>query len=163
MKKLISVILILLTAASLAACGKKYEPIGFENYTQLLNAVRTEQQASDFEAVSDKESDTAKSIFAMTGISADDIDEFSAACSFMNVNAYCVGVFMPAQGKANAVESKLKEYAVLQQKNMENYLPDQYEIAKAAKIGIAKSGEVVIVMCENSDEMYEKIMSSLIE
>lgn len=162
MKKLISAILAVALAASLTACGKKYEPIPFESYQELINAVRTSQEITDFEAVSDKESDTAKSIFAMTGIAAEDIEEFSAACSFMNVSAYCVGIFKPAAGKAAAVEAALKEYAVLQQKNMENYLPDQYEIAKAAKIGTAKSGEVVIVMGESSDERYEKIMASLV-
>lgn len=160
MKKILSLFLIL-TLAFTACSSSKYEAIPFESYTQLINAVRTEQEATDFEAIDSKTSDEATSLFAMTGVNKDDVAEFSAAVSFMNVSAYCIGVFKPEQGKGDSIERALKEFVSLQQKNMENYLPDQYDIAKAAQIGKAKSGEIVIVMGENSEKAYGIIMASL--
>ena len=38
---------------------------------------------------------------------------------------------------------------------------DQYEIAKAAKVEVVPSGEVVLVCCENSDAVLASIKAAL--
>jgi len=44
---------------------------------------------------------------------------------------------------------------------MEHYLEDQYAIAKAAKVEVVPSGEVVLVCCENSDAVLSAIKTAL--
>lgn len=44
---------------------------------------------------------------------------------------------------------------------MEHYLEDQYEIAKAAKVETAPTGEVILVCCEDSDTVLANIKAAL--
>ena len=44
---------------------------------------------------------------------------------------------------------------------MENYLADQYEIAKAATVTTVPSGEVVLVCCDGSDAVLAAIEEAL--
>ena len=44
---------------------------------------------------------------------------------------------------------------------MENYLADQYEIAKAATVTTLPTGEVVLVCCEDSDAILAAIQEAL--
>ena len=81
--------------------------------------------------------------------------------SLMNVRAYAVGIFRPAEGQAETVQAGLESYVKLQQQSFEQYLEDQYEIAKAAKIETLPSGEIVLVMSEGGDDVLTKINEAL--
>ena len=48
-------------------------------------------------------------------------------------------------------------YVQSQQKSMEHYLEDQYQIASAARVATVPTGEVVMVCCEDSDTVFENI------
>lgn len=91
----------------------------------------------------------------------DQLQQYAFSISLINVKAYGVGVFMPAEGQTEAVKAALEDFVVNQQKSFENYLADQYEIAKQAKVEVLPTGEVVLVMCENSSEAFSTIEAAL--
>ena len=58
-------------------------------------------------------------------------------------------------------EQALQDFVTHEQMSMEHYLEDQYQIAKAAKVEVLPSGEVVLVCCENSDAVLSAIKTAL--
>ena len=44
---------------------------------------------------------------------------------------------------------------------MEHYLEDQYQIAKAATVTVAPTGEVILVCAENHDTLLDNIEKAL--
>jgi len=55
----------------------------------------------------------------------------------------------------------MEAYVQSQQKSMEHYLEDQYQIASAARVATVPTGEVVMVCCEDSDTVFENIKKAL--
>ena len=64
------------------------------------------------------------------GIDPATLDAYAFSMSMMNVRAYAIGVFKPAEGQAEVVQAAVESYVSLQRKSLENYLADQYEVAK---------------------------------
>ncbi len=98
------------------------------------------------------------------GFSSDDLASlgtYAYSISLMNVKAYMVGIFKPQDGSADAVRSTLENYLSNLQRSFENYLPDQYEIAKNGTVEQLSSGEIVIVVCEDSDSVLKSIQDAL--
>ena len=60
-----------------------------------------------------------------------------------------------------AVVDAMDAYVQSQQKSMEHYLEDQYQIASAARVATVPTGEVVMVCCEDSDTIFENIKKAL--
>ena len=60
-----------------------------------------------------------------------------------------------------AVVDAMDAYVQSQQKSMEHYLEDQYQIASAARVATVPTGEVVMVCCEDSDTVFENIKKAL--
>ncbi|OUQ38750.1 DUF4358 domain-containing protein [Faecalibacterium sp. An122] len=100
-------------------------------------------------------------ILPMLGLSEGDYESLSASVSLMNVRSYAVAIVKPAEGKTDTVKQALEDYVTSQQKSMQNYLADQYEIAKAATVTTVPSGEVVLVCCEDSDAVLTSIQDAL--
>ena len=76
--------------------------------------------------------DAASSIQMMLdtmGIDPATLDAYAFSMSMMNVRAYAIGVFKPAEGQAEAVQAAVESYVSLQRKSFENYLADQSEVA----------------------------------
>ena len=48
-----------------------------------------------------------------------------------------------------------------EQQSMEHYLEDQYQIAKAATVTVAPTGEVILVCAENHDTLLANIEKAL--
>lgn len=94
-------------------------------------------------------------------LTPDQLQQYAFSISLINVKAYGVGVFMPAEGQTEAVKAALQDFVTNQQKSFQNYLADQYEIAKQAKVEVLSTGEVVLVMCENSDQVFSSIEAAL--
>ena len=91
------------------------------------------------------------------GIDPASLDAYAFSISLMNVRAYAIGVFKPADGQADAVTAALEEYVSLQQQSFEQYLEDQYTVAKGALLRTLPGGEIVLVMSEGAAD----IMASL--
>ncbi len=83
------------------------------------------------------------------------------AQSLMNVQAYCVGLFMPAEGKAEAVTAGLEKYIEAMQQSFENYLPDQGVIADNAVLETLDDGSILLVMSPEWDSVHDGIVSAL--
>lgn len=93
------------------------------------------------------------------GVDPASLDAYAFSISLMNVRAYAIGVFKPADGKSDEVMAALEEYVSLQQQSFEQYLEDQYTVAKGALLRTLPGGEIVLVMSEGASD----IMSSLEE
>ena len=79
----------------------------------------------------------------------------------MMVSVYGVAIVKPAEGRTQDVVDAMDAYVQSQQKAMERYLEDQYEIASAARVVTVPTGEVVMVCCEDSDTVLENIKKAL--
>lgn len=106
-------------------------------------------------------SEVTNLILPLLGLQEGDYEDFAASVSLMMVRSYGVAIVKPAEGRTDAVKAALESYVEGQRLSMENYLPDQYEIAKAATVTVAPSGEVVLVCSENSAEVLAAIEKAL--
>lgn len=95
------------------------------------------------------------------GIDPASLDAYAFSISLMNVRAYAIGVFKPAEGKADAVTAALEEYISLQQQAFDQYLEDQYAVAKGALLRTLPGGEIVLVMSEGAPDILAKLEQSL--
>ena len=75
--------------------------------------------------------------------------------------AYGIAVIKPAQDSEDTVKEGLQGFIDQQQQNFQMYLPDQYEVAKNARLETLEDGTVVMVMCEDQDTVFDSIIDSL--
>ena len=116
--------------------------------------------SKDYEA--DQLSDeVANMMMPLLGLEDDMYDDFAASVSGMMVSVYGVAIVKPAEGKTQDVVDAMDAYVQSQQKSMEHYLEDQYQIASAARVATVPTGEVVMVCCEDSDTVFENIKKAL--
>ena len=87
--------------------------------------------------------------------------DLAASVSSMMVRSYAVAIVKPAEGKTDAVREALEAYVTSEQQSMEHYLEDQYQIAKAATVTVAPTGEVILVCAENHDTLLTNIEKAL--
>lgn len=87
--------------------------------------------------------------------------DLAASVSSMMVRSYAVAIVKPAEGKTDAVKAALEAYVASEQQSMEHYLEDQYQIAKAATVTVASTGEVVLVCAEDHDTLLANIEKAL--
>lgn len=97
---------------------------------------------------------------AILDIAEEDVTEYVVSTSLMNVKAYMVAIFKPAEGKDEIITEKLNAYKDSMIKSFEFYLQDQLEVAKDARI-FATSGYIGIVMCDGADVIESSITESL--
>ena len=100
-------------------------------------------------------------LLPLLNLEEDMYTDFAASVSGMMVQSYGIAIVKPAEGKADAVKQALQDFVTHEQMSMEHYLEDQYQIAKAAKVEVLPSGEVVLVCCENSDVVLSAIKTAL--
>lgn len=165
MKKIIPILL--LVALTLTACtggpnaATKTPEELTQAYAGAIDGARDQELKDAIPVMTSADDDLAEFIFTMLGVTAEDMSAFAIAVSPMNVKAYGVAAIMPASGKEETVKKGLETFVDNQQKSFEQYLPDQYEVAKAAKVESQEDGTLLLVMCENQDEVYESIKKSL--
>ena len=182
-KRLIAVLTASVALFALAGCGMNASSSAStpKDYAQIIHDARPDEDnenqmilATDgkggFTATdgysTDMTAEDCKSqadnfILPMLGLAEGDYESFAASVSLMNVRSYAVAIVKPAEGKTQDVQQALEDYVTGQQMSMQNYLADQYEIAKAAKVTTVPSGEVVLVCCENSDAVLSAIEDAL--
>ena len=173
-----------LALLALAGCGGKTASSGeaaAKDYAQIIHDARDEEMndslmiiAPDAEggftalgggaeeiSADDIKAQAENFILPMLGLEDGDYEDFAASVSIMNVRSYGIAIVKPAEGKTEAVQEALENYVTSQQLAMQNYLADQYEIAKAATVTTVPSGEVVLVCCEDSDTVLAAIEEAL--
>ena len=107
--------------------------------------------------LSDNDVDMTELVLTMYGLTAEDVVDFAANFSMMNVHAYSIVLVKPVEGHEQAVVDSLNGYVDQKMIEFEQYLADQYEIVKASLVETLLDGTVALVMCQNSDSVLDAI------
>lgn len=178
MKRLCALGLVLLLAAGLAACGDPADT-GPKDLPAVLSAARPAADNESYPVFTLKgdafgvtgpfadqleaEDVTAQASIAlqMLGLTTEDVEEAAFSVSLMNVQSYAIVIVQPAQNRTGAVKDALQSYIDGQKAAQQNYLADQYAIAKAARLESLKTGQVVLVMRDGQNEVFNAIQNAL--
>ena len=183
MKRLIAALLAGLTLFALVGCsaGSKADSAAPKDYSQILHDARTDEEneydmiftkgedgkftaidgySAEYEA-GQLDDEVRNLMMPLLNLEDDMYTDLAASVSSMMVRSYAVAIVKPAEGKTQDVVDALDAYVQSQQKSMEHYLEDQYQIASAARVATVPTGEVVMVCCEDSDTVFENIKKAL--
>lgn len=174
MKRIFSLMAVCLLALGLAACGSSPASSGEpKDYVTILTDARPAKDNENLVIFHLKDGGYAADLteediasqgamcLQVLGLTEEDVEEAAFSVSMMNVQSYGLAIVKPADGKEAAVTEGLQTFIDGQKAAQENYLADQYAIAKAAKLDTVKSGEVVMVMCEEQDTVFSSIKNAL--
>ena len=95
------------------------------------------------------------------GLQEEDVEAFGASVSVMNTQAYAIAAVQPAQDREENVREALQGYIDRQQSNFQFYLPDQYQVAQNARLETLSDGTVLLVMCQDADNVFDSIRAEL--
>ena len=147
MKRIFTLILALsllaLTACSGGGTGETDSLTPEERTQRFVTAITDARSEEDNEynsILSSADDDTADMTFQLLGV---------------------IAVIKPAQDSEDTVKEGLQGFIDQQQQNFQMYLPDQYEVAKNARLETLEDGTVVMVMCEDQDTVFDSIIDSL--
>lgn len=179
-KQLISLVCVLLAVCMLAACstapGSTAQP---KDYVQaIVDARSSEENESDaiytwktggtvslglnpYEVSEEDAASMAPMMLSTLGLEEDMLSEYALSMSLMNVRAYAVGIFVPAEGKTEDVQAAVESYVAAQRRAFEQYLQDQYEIAQNAIVETLPGGEVMLVMSEDAAQTAQALRDAL--
>ena len=183
MKRLIAALLAGLTLFALVGCsaGSKADSAAPKDYSQILHDARTDEDneydmiftkgedgkftavdgySAEYEA-GQLDDEVRNLMLPLLNLEDDMYTDLAASVSSMMVRSYAVAIVKPAEGKTQDVVDAMDAYVQSQQKSMEHYLEDQYQIASAARVATVPTGEVVMVCCEDSDTVFENIKKAL--
>ena len=151
MKRIFTLILALsllaLTACSGGGTGETDSLTPEERTQRFVTAITDARSEEDNEynsILSSADDDTADMTFQLLGVTAEDMESFAIA-----------------QDSEDTVKEGLQGFIDQQQQNFQMYLPDQYEVAKNARLETLEDGTVVMVMCEDQDTVFDSIIDSL--
>ena len=175
MKRLIAALLAGLTLFALVGSAAP------KDYSQILHDARTDEDneydmiftkgedgkftaidgySAEYEA-GQLDDEVRNLMLPLLNLEDDMYTDLAASVSSMMVRSYAVAIVKPAEGKTDAVKSALEAYVTSEQQSMEHYLEDQYQIAKAATVTVAPTGEVILVCAENHDTLLANIEKAL--
>ena len=183
MKRLIAALLAGLTLFALVgfSAGSKADSAAPKDYSQILHDARTDEEneydmiftkgedgkftaidgySAEYEA-GQLDDEVRSILLPLLNLEDDMYTDLAASISAMMVRSYAVAIVKPAEGKTDAVKSALEAYVTSEQQSMEHYLEDQYQIAKAATVTVAPTGEVILVCAENHDTLLANIEKAL--
>ena len=156
MKRMLSLSLsALLLLSALVGCGGGTDTSGTtdktpEEYTQAYQ--------SAIESARDDELNTSIPVITST---EDDMAAFGISMSMINTQAYGIVAIMPAEGREQAVLDGLQTHIDSTCRAFEHYIPGNKEIAEATRLETLKDGTILMVMCENQDEIFDAIKAAI--
>lgn len=181
-KRLLAALLAVAALFALAGCSKSDKADAApKDYTKILHDARPDEDNeyymifspgkdgkftaqygySDSYDAAQLDEEIRNMLLPLLNLEEGDYTDFSASVSGMMVQSYALAIVKPAEGRQEAVKQALLDFVTSEQSSMEHYLEDQYAIAKAAKVEVVPSGEVVLVCCENSDAVLSAIKTAL--
>lgn len=183
MKRIIASLLAGLCLLALVGCsaGSKADSSAPKDYSQIIHDARTDEDneydmiftkgedgkftaidgySAEYEA-GQLDDEVRSILLPLLNLEDDMYTDLAASISAMMVRSYAVAIVKPAEGKTDAVKSALEAYVTSEQQSMEHYLEDQYQIAKAATVTVAPTGEVILVCAENHDTLLTNIEKAL--
>ena len=132
------------------------------DYKTVIEASRDEElnTITTFDVITSPSDDMYNHIFnEAMGFNDDSYQLYAVSASAIITQAYGVAIILPKPGQREAVMDSVNLFVKTQQDQMENYLADQYEIAKAAIVKTAPTGEILLAMCKDAD----KVMAAMEE
>ena len=181
MKRIIAFLLAGLCLLALVGCSAGSKADSAKDYSQIIHDARTDEDneydmiftkgedgkftaidgySAEYEA--DQLNDELKDIvFPLLGLEDGSYESFAASVSSMMVRSYAIAIVKPTEGKTDAVKAALEAYVQSEQQSMEHYLEDQYQVAKAATVTVAPTGEVILVCAEDHDTILSNIEKAL--
>ena len=183
MKRIIASLLAGLCLLALVGCsaGSKADSSAPKDYSQIIHDARSDEDneydmiftkgedgkftaidgySAEYEA-GQLDDEVRSILLPLLNLEDDMYTDLAASISAMMVRSYAVAIVKPAEGKTDAVKSALEAYVTSEQQSMEHYLEDQYQIAKAATVTVAPTGEVILVCAENHDTLLDNIEKAL--
>lgn len=186
MKRIIACLMAGVMLLALVGCGASgssgsASSAAKKDYTQILHDARSDED-NEYEMIFTKGEDgkftaidgysaeyeagqlddeVRSILLPLLNLEDDMYTDLAASISAMMVRSYAVAIVKPAEGKTDAVKSALEAYVTSEQQSMEHYLEDQYQIAKAATVTVAPTGEVILVCAENHDTLLANIEKAL--
>ena len=186
MKRIIACLMAGVMLLALVGCGGSgssgsASSAAKKDYTQILHDARSDED-NEYEMIFTKGEDgkftaidgysaeyeagqlddeVRSILLPLLNLEDDMYTDLAASISAMMVRSYAVAIVKPAEGKTDAVKSALEAYVTSEQQSMEHYLEDQYQIAKAATVTVAPTGEVILVCAENHDTLLANIEKAL--
>ncbi|MGN1001683.1 MAG: DUF4358 domain-containing protein [Oscillospiraceae bacterium] len=134
-----------------------------ELYKTAITAARDEETNRYQPILTRAGEGDAEMVFALLGVTPEDMSAYALSVSLMNVKAYAVAAVYPAAGKEDAVLEGLRAFVDNQKQSFEQYLADQYEIAVNARLETLEDGTVLLVMCENQDAVFDAISDAIVK
>ncbi len=141
-----------------------------EHYSKIANVTLSQEEIDEIgkKAVEAEKLSIVESLkeqlrmeLEVAGLTDADLGEFAYSTTLMMTRAYALGIFMPAEGKTETVKTACLDFVELQKQSFETYLVDQFEIAKQAIVEVLPTGEVVLVMCENAEDVFAEITKAI--
>jgi len=146
----------------LAGCGNRtaLEPIvpAQKNYESII---RESRDPDDTVQIITSPKQDMYGLLELYELDEDLMEQYAISISAKNTQSYAIAIIRPTPDSQEEVYDKLAALVDLQKTAQRDYLPEQYEIACDAKLEIQPGGEVVLVMCEDSDEVYDAICEEL--
>ena len=166
MKSMRSLTLAVLLAGLTGCAGTQAQPsLDPEARTALYEAAiqgaRDQEQNDAFALITAPDDPLAGVILPLVGVEQGDMTAYAISASPMITQAYAVAAALPASGREEAVRAGFEGFIDQQKRNFEQYLPDQYAIAQAARLETLSDGTVLLVMCENQDEVLEAVRTAI--
>ena len=152
---------------TVSGCGQKQETSRTPEELTLVYAQAITQAGGEMveyhPVISqvDPEDTTNAMLLESMGLQTEDMVAFGVSGSIMNVKAYGIAAVMPAQGKEAAVTQGLQGFIDRQKSSFETYLADQYAVAQSARLETLEDGTVLMVMCEDSDTVFDAIRTAI--
>lgn len=150
-----------------AGCSGKANPetpadLSPEERSNLYaEAIKNAQGDENGNPVMTPEDDVPELMYEFLGFQATDAEAFAMSVSLVNIKAYGIVLVKPVAGKEETVKTGLQTFIDNQRQAFENYLPDQYAIAKDARLETLKDGTLVMVMSSDSDAVFDSISANV--
>lgn len=164
MKRTVSMMLAaVLMVTALVACGKPAAPkeVSPQDYKAVIEGVR-DDELNQLLPVVTSAADPQFGFIVGPFFNPEDMDTFAISLSMLIVKAYGVAIIMPKPGRQEAVVQQANAYIESQRTACQNYLQDQFLIAKAARVVTMSTGEVIMVMSEDGEKVLQEIQKAWI-
>ena len=170
--KRLSLLSLTLTLALLAGCGGGGEPESSpspspapqglaETYRAAIEGARDQELNDAYPVITDLEDEQNLPYLDLLGLDPADCEAAALSVSLMNVKAYGIAAVRPVEGKGDKVYEDLKGFIGRQMQSFQQYLADQYDVASHTRLETLTDGTVLLVMCENQDEVFNAIRSAV--
>lgn len=129
-------------------------------FAKIIAENRSQKENKIYQIVTNKNDSMAQAVFDILGIRSEDMETYAISISPMNLEAYCVAIIRPQDEKEQNIKNALYSYKEKQVRFYENYLNEQYKIARRSII-MTVNKNIIFVMSEDSNSLIKRIQISL--